>query len=160
MVTQFSRTRNSERERESIRLQEWKKLYDSLGRLPTDAELATAIEAEQERRKPKPIQRGLFDSGSNAAESRTAAAIKSARYKTLRRVAVLEALELAGPRGLTRWEIASRLDVQQSSICSVVLELLASNQIEELRERRSSAVGGAGCVLVLKRFSNEGRKGA
>jgi len=143
-------------DRESIRYQIFKPLQHSLGRAPTDAELATAIDAEIERRKPKPIQLGLFDTGSNAHETRADAFEQSDRRAISRRVATLEAFERAGQRGLTRYELAQRLGCEQCSVTRTVQELLASSQLYELRERRRSAAGGEGCVMVLPMFK-EGR---
>lgn len=144
-------------DRESIRYQVYKPLRESLGRLPTDAELNAAIDAEIERRRPKPIQLGLLDTGANAAASRAESFQRSERKATSRRIAVLEEYERAGHRGLTRYELAQRLGCEQCSVTRTVQELLTSLQLCELRERRKSAAGGEGCVLVLPMFA-EGRR--
>jgi hypothetical protein len=159
-LLQMKSLARAERERESIRLQVWKLIRNAKGDLPTDAEVEEAIRLELERRKPKPVQLNFLDTGANAAESRNESAARRECGATARRVAALEAFEAAGMRGCTRYELAERLGVQQSSICATVLKLLASNQIVELRKKRCSAVGGEGCVLVLTRFADEGRQSA
>lgn len=110
-----------------------------------------ASKAKLPSRSPRRIP-----SDANALASRSEANAKAERRRTSRRIEALAEFEAAGHRGLTRYELAQRLGCEQCSITQTVRELVASSQVVELRERRRSASGGEGCVLVVPLFA-EGR---
>lgn len=114
------------------------------------AELASTAEPEPELRG---CQRDLFSTGRTAAECR-AEAVKIASSKLpQRKLRILELLGHAGRNGLTRYELSQHLNVQQSSICGAVLDLIATAEVVELPRKRESGVGGRGTVLVHQSFA-------
>lgn len=147
MIATSSKLRN---ESEGLRVQVWKRLRNSLGRLPTEEEIAAEIDATKARRS---AQGQLFPAGQEAAKSKAAACKRSNAGRIARRARALEEFERVGSRGLTRFELAERIGCQQSSICSTVIDLILSGDVVELATRRNSAAGGAGVVIVLKRFA-------
>lgn len=147
------RTRNGNenqlRERERFRIcRAWQQAGKSSW---TTAEVEAELDARLRQAKPMP----LFDRGDAAAESRREAAIASQTKAESRRAAVLAALTTAAAKGLTRFELASAVGVQQSSVCRPVLELLRDGEIVELPRRRVSAAGGSGCILVLACYGGQ-----
>lgn len=98
-------------------------------------------------------QRELFDSSGRAArESRNESFKRVSGRQSQRRLAILEALEAAGRNGLTRFELAQKLGVQQSSVCNAVLQAIFAGEIVETTARRESRAGGAGLVLIHAKY--------
>ena len=126
------------------------KFWRSQGKLSwTDAELAMAVDERLQKASPRP----LFDTGAAAAQSRAAAYAKVARNQSDRREDILRLIREAGQAGATRAELSTKLHCQQSSICRPILDLLASGDLVELSDKRTSQYGGAGVVIVLAEFA-------
>lgn len=91
----------------------------------------------------------LFDADGRAARaSRDDSFHRVSSRQSLRRSQILEALDNAGPNGLTRYELAQALGIQQSSVCNAALQLIFGGEIIETSCRRESRAGGSGLVLV------------
>ena len=95
----------------------------------------------------------LFDhQGRAAIHIRNESFKRVSGRQSQRRLAILEALELSGPNGLTRYELSQALGVQQSSVCNPVLQAIFAGEIIETTCRRESKAGGSGLVLVHARY--------
>ena len=169
MTAIIAKNRNpatQEQERMQIRFH-MRRAFLSSGKLCTDpgfdSDLEAAVEAEWTKRESRRAanearQLELIDTGRNAADSQLES-LKLVGNKASIKRAVLELLGTAGRHGQTRYQLAQAKGCQQSSLCSTVLELINSGDVVELREMRTSDVGGRGCVLVLSDHA-EGRQHA
>ncbi len=144
---QQSKSRTIERERLAFLIcREWQ----AAGKQWTNAELDAAIDA---RLNPVQIQRTLFDRGDLERITRCESFKDSQPAAERLEVAALRLLSEAGRKGLTRYELAKAMGVQQSSICSTVLALIDSRQVVTLKRKRVSEVGGVGAVIVATQFA-------
>lgn len=72
-------------------------------------------------------------------------------------IAVENHLLMAGATGLTRHELAAKMNIPLSSVCSLVNKMLFSKTIAESGETRPSPYGRAANVVRLARFAKTQR---
>ncbi len=91
----------------------------------------------------------LFDYGSAAAATRAAAHDAAKPKQTARQLAAIEALRLAGSRGLTRHELAEFMGLPLQSVCSPVLAILRSGLANEDGRKRATESGAQAAVITI-----------
>ncbi len=100
---------------------------------------------------PPTSQTPLFDYGSTARATRSAAAKAAAPQQPNRRDQVVEYVRNRGEEGATRHEIAEAKGWPLSSVCAPVLRLLVDQVLVEDGRRRPTQYGCHAAVLVLGR---------
>ncbi len=79
------------------------------------------------------------------------------KKRSARMLAVENHLLMAGAAGLTRHELAAKMNIPLSSVCSLVSKMLFSNTVAESGDTRPSPHGRAANVVRLARFAETQR---
>jgi hypothetical protein len=91
----------------------------------------------------------------STAETTKAALSKTVKKRSQRILAIENSLLMAGKNGLTRFEIANRLNLQIQSVTGPVRLMLDRGIVVETAETRPSPSGSQSKILRLPQFARE-----
>lgn len=92
------------------------------------------------------------------ASTSVAAFKASGPKRSTRKMAAENYLLMAGDRGLTRGELADKMDVLLSSVCGLCSPMIAAGLIVECGDTRKTPNGSAAKVMRLPQFSKDRRR--